>query len=165
MSVPVTNSLISGLSSVTSPLCPVPLDATSFPLKTMHALSHELSVDIPTRLEHLQLTFIEVVDDEDICVPPSSPKPISHTIVQHVNDPDFINDPKPARTPAPMLTNDLIEDNGVSNSNDNSLQSLGDPKNEFFGETTLDHKIHLENDQTPPHSHIYLLSDRAWSPL
>jgi len=62
-----------------------------------------------------------VVDGEDIRVPPSSPEPIGHTTVQHVNDPDFINDPD--------------EDNRTSNSD--SPPFLCEPEPNFFGETTL----------------------------
>jgi len=62
------------------------------------------------RSECLWSAFIEEVDDEDLFVPPSSPQPIIHTTVQHVDDPNFINVPEPARTSAPLLTNNLDED-------------------------------------------------------
>jgi len=76
------------------------------------------------------------VVNDDIFVPPSSPKPNNHTTVQHVNDTDFMNDHEPARTPEPLLTDDLNEDNGAPNSDANSLPFLGDPKHKFFGKMT-----------------------------
>ena len=69
-------------------------------------------------------------------MPSSSPQLISHTTVQHVDDPNFINSSEPARTPVPPLTNDLNEDPGTTNSNSNSLPFLGDPKPEFFSKMT-----------------------------
>jgi len=100
----------------------------------MHGTSHKQPVELPIRLECLRSAFIKVVDDKDICVPPSSPELISHPIVQHVDNPDFFNDPEPARAPAPPLTDDLDEDNATSNPDDDSLPSLGDPEHEFFSE-------------------------------
>jgi len=46
----------------------------------------------------------------------SGPELISHTTVQHVDDPNFINDPEPARKAAPLITDDFNEDDGTSNS-------------------------------------------------
>jgi len=77
------------------------------------------------------------VVNDDIFVPPSSPKPNNHTTVQHVNDTDFMNDHEPARTPEPLLTDDLNGDDGTSDPDDDSLPSLGDPKHKFFSEMTL----------------------------
>jgi len=77
-----------------------------------------------------------VADNDDIYVQPSIPELIHHTIVQHVDDPIFVIDPEPARTPAPLLSDDLDEDEDTSDSDDNSLPSLGDPETKFFGEMT-----------------------------
>ena len=66
---------------------------------------------------------------------PSGPKLVSHTTIQHVANPDFIDDPKPPKAPVPQLTDDIDEDDGPSNPNNDSLPSLGDPKHKFFGET------------------------------
>jgi len=90
----------------------------------MQAMSHEQPVDIPTILEHPRSPFIEVVNNQDIFVPPSSPEQIGHTTVQHVNNSDFVNDPEPAKTPTPPLTDDLNEDDGTSNSGDDSFSTI-----------------------------------------
>jgi len=70
-------------------------------------------------------------------VPSSSPQPISHTTVQHVDDPNFIDDPGSARSQVPLPTNDLNEGLGTPDSNDDSLPFLADPEPEFFVEMTL----------------------------
>ena len=41
------------------------------------------------------------------------------------------------RTPAPLLTDDLNEDNVISYSDDDSLPFLGDPEHKLFGKMTL----------------------------
>ena len=66
----------------------------------------------------------------------SGPPPISHTTVQHINDPDIIDSPRPIRSQAPPTIDDPHEDLGTSDSDDDSIPSLGDPKPEFFGEMT-----------------------------
>jgi len=65
-------------------------------------------------------------------VPPSGPPLISHATIQHVNDPDFIDDPGPARSQVPLPSDGPIEGLGAPNSNDNPLPFLGDPEPEFF---------------------------------
>jgi len=40
----------------------------------------------------------------------TGPEPVSHATVQHVNGPNFINDPKPSKPPVPQLADDLYED-------------------------------------------------------
>jgi len=62
---------------------------------------------------------------------------ISHTTVQHVDDPDIINSPRPIMSQDPPTINDPHEDLGASDSDNNSLPFLGDPEPEFFGEMTL----------------------------
>jgi len=69
-------------------------------------------------------------------VPCSGPEPIGHTTVHYVNNPDFVNNPELARAPELPLTKDLKEDLGASNSNNDPLPFLGDPKANFFGDTT-----------------------------
>ena len=56
----------------------------------------------------------------------SSPQLIGHTTVQHVNDPNFINNSEPATAPVPPLTDDLNEDLGTSDSDNDSLPFLGE---------------------------------------
>jgi len=70
-------------------------------------------------------------------VPSSGPKPISHTTVQHINNPDFVGSPEPARATELPLTDDLNKDLGASDSNDEDLPLLGDPERKLFGEMTL----------------------------
>jgi len=94
----------------------------------MQAMSQKQPVDLSSRSECPQSAFIKVVNDEELFVPPSSPELIGHTTVQHVDDSNFVIDPEPVRTPAPLLTNDLDEDNSTSHSDDNSLPFPGDPK-------------------------------------
>ena len=60
-------------------------------------------------------------------MPSSSPKPIGHTTVHHVDEPDVINSPEPARALVPLLTNDLNDEIGASDSDNDSLPFLGDP--------------------------------------
>jgi len=93
----------------------------------MQARSHKQPVDLPIRSDCLKSAFIEEVNNEDLFVPSSGPELISHTTVQHINIPDFVNSPEPARVPEPPLTDDLDEDLGASNSNDDSSPFLGDP--------------------------------------
>ena len=66
----------------------------------------------------------------------SGPELISHTTVQHVDDPIFIDHPELARAPAPLLTDDLNEVLGALDSDDHSLPFLGGPKPQFFGKMT-----------------------------
>ena len=77
------------------------------------------------------------MDNEDLSVPSSNPSPIGHATVQHIDNPDLIADPGPARSQVPLPTNDLNEGLGTPDYDDNSLPFLGDPKPEFFGEMTL----------------------------
>ena len=70
-------------------------------------------------------------------MPPSSPELIGHTTVQHVDNLNFVNKPEPPSTPAPLPTEDLSEDDGTSDSDDESLPFLGDPEHEFFTDITL----------------------------
>jgi len=99
-------------------------------------MSHEQLVDLPIGLDCPQSAFIEEVDDEDLSVPLYGPPPIGHTTVQHVNDPDFIGNPGPARSQVPPPTNNPNEDLGTPNSDDDSLPFLGDPEPELFGNMT-----------------------------
>ena len=69
-------------------------------------------------------------------MPSSSPQPISHATVQHIDEPNFINSPEPARAPALLFTDNLDENIGASDSNDDSLPFLGDPEPKFFSEMT-----------------------------
>jgi len=62
----------------------------------------------------------------------SSPQLIGHTTVQHVNDPNLI-----ARAPAPLLTDNLNEGLGASDSDDDSQPFLGDHEPEFFSKMTF----------------------------
>jgi len=66
----------------------------------------------------------------------TSPEPIGHTTIQHVNDPNCINDSEPAKVPTQWFANDLDEDDSFSDPNNDSLPPLGDPEHEFFGEMT-----------------------------
>jgi len=102
----------------------------------MQATSHKQPMDLPIGLDCPQSAFIEEVNDEDIFLPSSSPQLIGHTTVQHVNDPDFINSHKPSITPAPLPPNDLNIYISASNSDNDSLQFLGDPEPKFFGKMT-----------------------------
>ena len=125
--MPVTDLITYGSPPVISPLCPLPPHATSAPLKTRQATSHEQPVDIPIKSDCPQSAFIEEVNDKDLPVPSSGPQLIGHTTVQHINDPDFINIPGLARSQVPSSTNDPNGGLGTPNSNDNSLPFLGDP--------------------------------------
>src|SRR5882724_1559271 len=132
MSAPLLDTITYGSPPVTSPLCPLSPDASSAPLKTMQAMSHKQPADLPIGSDHPQSTFIEEVEDKDLPVPPSGPPLISHATIQHVNDPDFIDDPGPARSQVPLPSDGPIEGLGAPNSNDNPLPFLGDPEPEFF---------------------------------
>jgi len=57
-------------------------------------------------------------------------------MIQHVNDPNFIDEPESSKVTVQWLTNYFDEDNSFSNPNDNSLPPLGDPKHKFFGKMT-----------------------------
>src|SRR5882672_2615477 len=248
---PVTDPIAPVESSVTSSLCHASPDTSSAPLKTTQATSHEQPVDTPIGSERPCSAFIEEVDDEDAFVMPVNPELIGHTMVQHVNDPDNVEEPFASSQPRPCSTGNDPAGVLPPNPNDDTIPPLGDPEHEFFGETTppsisligaaafkrlidageevytiniqptsdyqdiealravsntpapttalhseplptdeaelfakvvpevyqdffnvfsreeaknmpphreFDHKIHLENDQTPPHSHIYPLS-------
>jgi len=61
---------------------------------------------------------------------------ISHTILQHVNDPDIVDGPGPAQPQVPPPTDNFNEALGTPDSDDDSLPFLGDPKPEVFSETT-----------------------------
>ena len=67
-------------------------------------------------------------------MPSGHPQLIGHTTVQHINNPDLVNGPGPTSSQVPPPIEDPHE---VPNSDDDSLPFLGDPKPEFFGETTL----------------------------
>src|SRR5882724_2836084 len=100
-------------------------------------MSHKQPVDLPIGSDCPQSAFIEEVDDEDLTVPSSGPQLIGHATVQHIDDPDFIDSPGPTTSQVPPTINDPHEDLGASDDDDDSLPFLGDPKPEFFGETTL----------------------------
>ena len=119
-----------------SPLCPLPPDATSAPLKTTQATSNEQPVDLPIESDHPQSAFIEEVNNKDLSVPSSIPQPISHATVQHVKDPDIINSTLLTSSQVPPPTDDPHEDLGASDSDSDSLPFLGDPEPEFFGKMT-----------------------------
>ena len=70
------NSVTYHFPSVMSPLCALPPDTSSAPLKTMQAMSHKQPVDLPIGLDHGE------VDDEDISVPSSGPQLISHVTIR-----------------------------------------------------------------------------------
>jgi len=93
-------------------------------------MSHEQPVDLPIRSDHLWSAFIEEVDDEDLFAPSSGPQPISHTTLQHVDDPDFVDHLEPVRALVPLFTDELNEDLGSSDSDNDSLPFLGDPEPE-----------------------------------
>src|SRR5467141_855003 len=86
-SQPVTDLIAPMVSSVMSPLCHASPDTMSPPLKTTQATSHEQPMDTPIGSECPRSAFIEEVKDEDAFVKPLGPKLISHTMVQHVDDP------------------------------------------------------------------------------
>ena len=69
-------------------------------------------------------------------MPSSGPQPIGHATVQHIDDPGIIYSPGLTSSQVPPLTDDPHEDLCASNSDNDSLPFLGDPKPEFFGETT-----------------------------
>src|SRR5882672_1086535 len=92
-SCPATNPIAPMVSSVMSPLCHTPPDTMFPPLETTQATSHEQPVDTPIGSESPRSAFIEEVDDEDAFFIPLVPEPIGHTMVQHVNDPDSIDEP------------------------------------------------------------------------
>ena len=56
----------------------------------------------------------------------SGPELVSHTHIQHANDPNCINDAEPSPVPAQQLTDDLDEDNNPSDPNDESLPPFGE---------------------------------------
>jgi len=78
---------------VTSPLCPLPSDPSSTSLNTTQATSHKQPVDLPAGSGHPRSAFIEEVDDEDLLVPSTSPQPIGHATVQHIDNPDIFDGP------------------------------------------------------------------------
>jgi len=69
-------------------------------------------------------------------VPSTSPQPIGDTTVQHIDNSDIFDGPGRNQLLDPTTIEDHHEDLGASDSNDDSLPSLGDPEPEFFGETT-----------------------------
>ena len=54
-----------------------------------------------------------------------------------LDDPDIFDGPGPTSSLVPPPIKDPHEDLGTSDSDDNSLPSLGDPEPEFFGKKTL----------------------------
>src|SRR5882724_12910463 len=93
LSMPVLVPITDIASPVTSSLYPLPPVPSSTPLDTMQATSHKQPVDLPTGSNRLRSAFIEEVNDEDISVPSSSPQPIGHTTVQHIDDSDIFDGP------------------------------------------------------------------------
>ena len=69
-------------------------------------------------------------------MPSTGPQLIGDATVQHIDNSDIFDGPGPTSSSAPPPIEDPHEDLGASNSDDDSLPSLGDPKPEFFGETT-----------------------------
>src|SRR5882724_4654864 len=57
-------------------------------------------------------------------------------MVQHINDPDLFHGPGMTSSSVPPPIEDPHEDLDASDSNDDSLPFLGDPKPEFFGKET-----------------------------
>jgi len=94
-------------------------------------------VDLPVKSDRPRSAFIEEVDDEDLPVPSTGPQLIGDATVQHIDDSDIFDGPGPTSSSAPPPIEDPPEDLGTSDSDDDSLPSLGDPEPEFFGETTL----------------------------
>src|SRR5882724_6635276 len=121
---------------VTHRLCPLSPDSPPTALNTTQAMSHEQPVDLPVESDRPRSAFIEEVDDEDLQVPSTGPQLIGDTTVQHIDDSDIFNGPGPTSSSAPPPIKDPHEDLGTSDSDDDSLPSLGDPEPEFFGETT-----------------------------
>ena len=103
----------------------------------MQAMSHEQPVDLPVGLNCPRSALIEEVDHEDLPVPSASLQPISNATVKHIDDSDILDGPRLTSSSVPPPIEDPHEDLGASDSDDNSLPSLGDPKPEFFGEKTL----------------------------
>ena len=66
----------------------------------------------------------------------SGPQSVSHTIVQHVDNPDLFNIPGMTSLQVPPTIEDPHGELGISNSDDDYLPFLGDPKPEFFGKKT-----------------------------
>src|SRR5882724_9421863 len=62
-SVPVSNLIAHGPSSVMSPPCSLASGAASVPLNTTQAMSHEQPMALPVGSDHPRSTFIEEVDD------------------------------------------------------------------------------------------------------
>src|SRR5467141_1589393 len=120
-----------------SPLCHAPPDTSSAPLKTTQATSHEQPVDTPIGSERPRSAFIEEVDDEDAFVMPVNPEPIGHTMVQHVNDQDNVEEPFAPGRPRPCSTGNDPADVLPPDPDDDTIPPLGDPEPEFFGEMTL----------------------------
>src|SRR5882724_3120535 len=131
--VPITDRSL----PVTSPLWPLPSDPSSTSLNTMQAMSHEQPVDLPARSGRPQSAFIEEVNNEDLPVPSTGPQPIGHATIQHLNDSDIFDGPGQTSSSVPPPIEDPHEDLGASDSDNDSLPSLGDPKPKFFGEKTL----------------------------
>src|SRR5467141_1534596 len=101
---PVTDPIAPVESSVMSSLCHASPDTMPAPLKTTQATSHEHPVDTPIGSECPCSAFIEEVDDEDAFVMPVDPEPIARTTVQHVNDPDNVEEPFTPGRPRPCST-------------------------------------------------------------
>src|SRR5467141_1084275 len=133
---PVTDPIAPVESSVTSSLCHASPDTSSAPLKTTQATSHEQPVDTPIGSERPCSAFIEEVDDEDAFVMPVDPELIGRTTVQHVNDPDNVEEPFTPGRPRPCSTGNDPADILHPDPNDDTIPPLGDPEHEFFGETT-----------------------------
>src|SRR5882724_4777185 len=131
--VPITDPPL----PVTHHLCPLSPDPPSTALNTTQATSHEQPVDLPVESDRPQSAFLEEVEDEDLLVPSTGPQPIGDTTVQHINDSDIFDGPGLTSSSAPPPIEDPPEDLGTSDSDNDSLPSLGDPEPEFFGETTL----------------------------
>jgi len=81
--------------------------------------------------------FIEEVDDEDLPVPSTGPQSIVHATIQHVDNSDIFNGPGLTSSSVPPPLEDSHGNLSTSDSDDDSLPFLGDPKPKFFGEKTL----------------------------
>jgi len=96
--VPV--SFMPPVSSVTSPLCPLPPQTSATLLTNTQATSHEIPW-IHHRTRVPRLAHIEEVDDEDAFIFPADPEPVSYATIQHVDDLDPIADLEPPVQPVP----------------------------------------------------------------
>src|SRR5882672_3809018 len=99
-------------------------------------MSHEQPVDTLIGSKRPRSAFIKEVEDEDAFVKPLGPKPIGHTMVQHVDDPDPFNEPITPGRHHPCSTGNDPADILPPDHDDDTIPPLGDPEHKFFGETT-----------------------------